>query len=134
MSKKNLTYIPLKPMRAPRKTRIQRQRNTFAVDWDGTLVDDNDNFLPGALDALRQLSNHGDIILHSCRGNYYEGALGIKGRLAEAGISVSVWTGQGKPLADVYIDDRGLRFNTWEETLETLRNLDLIGKDWSRRD
>lgn len=107
---------------------------TIAIDWDGTLVDKQDSFLPGALDALRQLSRHANIIIHSCRGTYYEGAVWIKSRLAEEGIKAEVWTAPGKPLADVYIDDRGLRFTNWEDTLETLRNLDLIRENWTRRD
>lgn len=124
-SKRKLTYIPLKPLSTPRSQRINRPRKTIAIDWDGTLVDSEDIFLPGALDALRQLAAHSNLILHSCRGNYYEGALGIKGRLLAEGIPVEVWTGNGKPLADVYIDDRALRFTSWEETLDALKLLNL---------
>lgn len=125
-SQKGMTYIPLKPIRAPRKERINRHKPTIAVDWDGTLVDKDDSFLPGALDALRQLTKSAKVIIHSCRGTYYEGAVWIKGRLSEEGIDAEVWTAPGKPLADIYVDDRGLRFTNWEETLVSLRNLDLI--------
>lgn len=28
-----------------------------------------------------------------------------------------IWTEKGKPIADLYIDDRGYRFENWEDTL-----------------
>lgn len=105
----------------------------MAVDWDATLVDSDDNFLPGALDALRQLSSVANIIIHSCRGNYYEGAVWITGRLSAEGIPAEVWTAPGKPLADVYIDDRAVRFTNWEETLNVIRDQDILGAHRPRR-
>ena len=68
----------------------------------------------GAKAALTILKNMGyTVIIHSCnRANvitdfmkYYEIPYD------------SIWQGEGKPVADFYIDDKGLRFTTWENTL-----------------
>lgn len=121
---KNSTYIPLRPMKVPRKQRINRPKKAIvAVDWDGTVVDNEDQFLPGAVEALKTLLRRNTVIIHSCRGNYFEGALLIKEALASAGItSIEVWAAPGKPIADIYIDDRGYHFTDWTKTLNELQH------------
>ena len=32
----------------------------------------------------------------------------------------SIWTERGKPLADVYIDDKGIKFTNWENVIDEL--------------
>ena len=70
---------------------------------------------PGAKVALEMLKSAGyQVIIHSCNrpqiiadfmkyyGLYY----------------TSIWQGQGKPIADFYVDDKGVPFNgDWNETL-----------------
>lgn len=97
-----------------------------AVDLDRTLVDGND-WLPGAVDALRWIARRHEVTIHTCRANYQEGILSVYGLLADAGLKhpkVTVWSAPGKPDADVYIDDKALRFRgDWDETIRELSAL-----------
>lgn len=89
------------------------------MDWDGTLVDENQDWLPGALDALRWLkrSKH-KVIIHSCRANYKIGRQEIETKLAKHLLPFMV---AGKPEADLYVDNRGLRFTRWPEVIKEVR-------------
>lgn len=97
---------------------------TVATDWDGTLVDTKtQEWLPGALDALKTLLREGHrVIVHTCRANWPEGRSSIEGKLESIGLrpagrKLSV---VGKPLADVYVDDRAVRFAGWPATLRDI--------------
>ena len=83
-----------------------------AVDWDATLVDGEQSWLPGATVALSGLLAGGhSIVIHSCRANWPEGLAQIRRTLDGHGFyAVPVWDSPGKPNADLYIDDRALRF------------------------
>ena len=83
----------------------------LAIDFDGTIVDADGNVLPGARDAINLLREQGHkIIIHSCNRADY-----IKQVLNNADIRFdSIWTKEGKPVASLYIDDRGYKFVTWE--------------------
>lgn len=99
-------------------------RKTVAVDWDGTLVDDNKEWLPDAEYALRKLVRAGHtVLIYSCRTSYLVGQTEIREKLQEARLNkhVKVWTEAGKPNADVYVDDRAVRFTTWADVLEEIR-------------
>lgn len=94
-----------------------------AVDWDGTLVDPiTQNWLPGAQQALQAMLTRGyRVTIHSSRANWDGGIEQIADKLAGYAHRVTI---QPKPEANIYIDDRALRFNgDWEPILTTLRQL-----------
>ena len=103
-----------------------KQRGTVAVDWDGTLVDPKtQEWLPDAKWALRQLlSRYSQVVVHTVRATYPEGVVKVEGSLldviypADQGRIVIA----GKPAADVYIDDRAVRYaGDWQQTMRELR-------------
>jgi hypothetical protein len=109
----------------------EQGRLTIAVDLDGTLAH-YDGWkgqreigapLPGAREALEQLVAAGHrVMVYTCRcGDWQretwgdglsrdESAAIVKAWLDEHGFhgSVEVYTGDGKPLADYYVDDRAI--------------------------
>lgn len=100
---------------------------TVAVDFDGTLVRDG-VWLPGAKEAIRELwARDVLVVVHTCRANTVEGAALVAGALLElghppvgprGGRRLYVHTDLGKPFADVYVDDKALRFDgDWSATL-----------------
>lgn len=95
----------------------------LAIDFDSTLVEWDSNkpgeWLPGAREALDSFLNQGfEIIIHSCRPLWYDGAYEeMRTLFDEYGYEdVKIWNDRGKPFADFYIDDRALMFTTWEDT------------------
>lgn len=115
----------------------------LAVDWDDTLVRGvwpgrNGEWLNGAVFALTELLESGDdITIYTCRTlpvlpdmrrrpdtaveREYET---IRRRLDVAGLDkVRINRLPGKPPADVYVDDKGLRFTNWSNALAQLREL-----------
>lgn len=120
----------------------------LAIDLDGTLAawgDDTSHcgeWMDGAQAALQQLLDNGDwVIVHSCRATWEEGggASEIARFLVSGGFKpvacdrrywqeeldpgeVGIWVGTGKPIAQWYIDDRGIEHRgIWVETLLRLR-------------
>lgn len=93
----------------------------LACDWDHTLYADDD-WLPGAKQALKALKRRGHtVIVHSCRASYPAGEQFIRDTLKVAGFGFDVTA--VKPTADVYLDDRALRFEgDWTATLNQLRS------------
>jgi hydroxymethylpyrimidine pyrophosphatase-like HAD family hydrolase len=99
----------------------------IAIDWDHTLMDGKE-WLPGAQKALNRLREEGHkIIIHSCNNDNW-----ILKNLQEVGIPVDgVWKEDGKPIADLYIDDNGYHFpynGDWageiDKILERVKGLD----------
>ena len=101
---------------------------TFAIDWDNTSHDTLHPVegrrlgppLPGAAEALRRLHAAGHrICIHSCGR-----ASVIADWMQYYNIPYDgIWQGEGKPVADLYIDDRGYCFTTWERTMRDLAGL-----------
>jgi hypothetical protein len=95
---------------------------TIAVDWDDCLVDqESQEWLPGALDALRWMRRHKHtIIIHSARARTDYGINQIKDKLREYGFpGVKV---KPKPYADLYLDDKAVPFaGSWPELIRTIR-------------
>jgi predicted mannosyl-3-phosphoglycerate phosphatase (HAD superfamily) len=89
----------------------------IALDWDHTLMNGK-MWLPGAKEALMRFKEEGHIIvINSCNSKGW-----IERNLNEEGIIVDYVNsnGDGKPVADIYIDDRGYRFprnGSWTEEL-----------------
>ena len=104
---------------------------SIACDWDGVLVDDKQEWLPGALEGLRALLKSGRMVtIHSCRMNWPEGRAQINDKLHAHGFTkdllsgrMRLWAGEGKPIATVYLDDRGYRFETWDHLVHTLKEM-----------
>lgn len=103
------------------------------VDFDGVLAEFSDHIedlgepIEGGAEALKQLKNMGyKIIIHTARPHHDEHLQKIEDYLNEHGIpfdeinknSDCPWEST-KPLADLYIDDRGLRFEgCWDTALK----------------
>lgn len=120
---------------------MNRHQPTIAVDFDGVIhqyvspwtspVDVHDPPVPGALDFLRRLLGSGwRVIIHTARlMNNVPPAetdvpeIDLTSRVQairawfrehdaqDVEAAVSFWTAGGKPHADVYLDDRALRFD-----------------------
>lgn len=121
---------------------------TFAVDWDGTLVEnvypEQGDWLPGAKDALYLFDRLGTVIVHSVRIAPVMPAPGqpfgemaefvdydpsaevayIQRMLDEAGLGhIEIWQRPFKPPATFYIDDKAIRFDgDWPTTIEAVMN------------
>ena len=98
---------------------------TYALDWDGTIVDDNQypaigEPKPNAVNVIKRIiENGGKIIIWTCRGGK-EQEDGIRDKLNEYGIfdfalnahlsdTLDAFEHHSpKVFADVYIDDRGI--------------------------
>ena len=112
---------------------------TIAVDLDGTILDfDWDSWVNkrmgyfgnprrGAIEALKVFRQWGyRIIIHTCRTNT---RVNPRYTLGELWLMVEkllnyhkipfdeVWVETGKPVADYYIDDRGIKFINWKQVL-----------------
>lgn len=105
----------------------------IAIDWDNTLMN-GDQWLPGAQTALKRLREEGHkVVINSCNNPGW-----IEKCLAEAAILVDhVWKrGDGnKPLADLYIDDKGYHFpynGDWNAEINNVldRVKDLDNRKW----
>lgn len=88
-----------------------------AIDWDNTLVDSTQKWLPGAQTAIKRLREDGHkVIIHSCNRKAW-----IDKCLNESGIVVDgIWDQAGKPVCDLYVDDKGYHFpynGDWNEDL-----------------
>lgn len=119
-------------------------RAVYVVDWDGTCVEEvwpgMGDWLPGAVDALRELSSRGKTVIYSLRTHNYEvddvtprrpvdqvdETLAIRRMLDEAGLhDIEVYpNGRGKPPGKFYIDDRAVVFSGdpdgWERVLDEI--------------
>jgi len=112
-------------------------RPMFVVDWDGTCVTEEwpgmGDWLPGAVFALRQLADMGTTVIYSVRCSIYDlDAVTprkpeqimfemdrVRAKLDEAGLQdVGIFPpNRGKPAGKYFIDDRGVRFNNWSDTM-----------------
>jgi hypothetical protein len=119
---------------------LEKSKKVIALDFDGVIHNDNNGFLDGTIygfpldgarSALKQLSEQYTIVIFSCKSNpnrtIINGKNGTeliwewleKWNLKQY-VSDVVW---GKPNAFVYVDDKGLRFSNWNETLIKLTEL-----------
>jgi hypothetical protein len=117
-------------------------RAVFVVDWDGTCVNEvwpgMGDWLPGAIDALREMSALGKTVIWSLRCHLYEmddvtlrptcdvdrEVAAIRAMLDAEGLhDVEVYPpDRGKPPGRFYVDDRAVRFTgDWREVMEVIR-------------
>lgn len=103
-------------------------RKTLAIDFDGTIC----KYQPfkdgiiwqepneGAKEVLTKLHDNGwKLIVHTCRAkksfeNWAASIAEIEAWLNKHGIPFDDITDE-KPIATAYIDDRGLRFTSWQD-------------------
>lgn len=101
---------------------------TLAIDFDRTLAD-TDHVppgrklgppLPGAKDALVYFRERGDkIIVHTVRASDPRSIKVVKDWLDYFEIPYDHITNVKEP-ANFYIDDRGLRFHSWDQALKDI--------------
>jgi len=120
---------------------------TFAVDLDGTLApwDKNGNYskedfeppYPGAKDFLRALSSIGGVIIFTARCNedlHGGEPIFLQERRVENYLKLhglpfdKVWVDKGKPVADVYFDDRGFRLRPADARLPEEAYIEALSK------
>jgi hypothetical protein len=106
-------------------------KKTLTIDFDGVVHgytkgwqdgEIYDDLVEGTAEALKILSEQYDLILQSARITE-QGTKGIEKYLKEKGIDkyfVEV-TNEKKP-SERYIDDKGLKFTSWETALKELKN------------
>jgi|TARA_R110000824_G_scaffold137578_2_gene301736 hypothetical protein len=114
---------------------FEKDLQNIAIDFDGVVHDFSKGWhdgtcygdpLPGSLDAIRELSKKYNIIIFTAKVKPSRPLVGGKSGTT----LVSEWLESHgvlecvdeitceKPRARVYIDDKGYRFNNWEDTLE----------------
>lgn len=96
-------------------------KKTICLDFDGVLhaysrgwVDGSvyDEPMPGAVAAAKKLSERHWLVVQTTRENLDE----VRAWLERYGFPLMEVTNR-KPPAVLYIDDRGLRFESWEQVL-----------------
>lgn len=124
--------------------RAEQVRPRFAIDWDGTFVTDSwpamGDWMPGAIEALREMLTFADVVVHTCRIAPVEFRTddvprdpvlvqqekqGIRTMLDREGFhEVQIWDKPWKPPADAYIDNKGIHYNgrkgAWKALTERL--------------
>ena len=112
------------------------RKKTIAIDFDGVIHQYSQGWqdgtiydppMEGALDAVKKLASNNKLVIFSTRakdpvlrGNMMEW-------LKDHGFSpyFSNVTHE-KVIAHIYIDDRGLRFHDWSNTMDTLTEMDFV--------
>ena len=102
----------------------------FDFDWDSWVKHGMDYFgklKEGAIGGLMALRQRGyKIVIHTCRINpeinkgYTVDELRkiVSKALKKHGIPFDeIWVKEGKPIADYYIDDRAIRFESWSQVM-----------------
>ncbi|MBL7813064.1 MAG: HAD hydrolase family protein [Bacteroidetes bacterium] len=99
------------------------------IDIDGTICTEERQFsrpmatpLPGAIQSINKLYSEGHtIILYTAR-TWAEWEI-TRHWLQTHGVQYHQLF-MGKPVGDVWIDDRAIAHNNWEETMDVLSRLD----------
>ena len=99
---------------------------TIMVDLDGVLCTEERTFerplaepIAGALEAVRQLRAAGHTVIVYTARNWPEYRV-TKKWLDDHGFEYD-GLHMGKPVADVWIDDRAIRFTDWKRVLQDLQ-------------
>ena len=104
-----------------------------AIDYDGTIVSDSSNIevdflnnvIPeakdGAAETTKYLKENGfEILIFTCRPDYHRKYM--ENILSLYEISFDYILFYTKPRVDLYIDDKGFRFNNWKLTKEFIED------------
>jgi hypothetical protein len=105
--------------------------HAYSRGWaDGTIYDEP---VPGAFAALRALMREYAVFVHTTRRDvevaaWIEDRSGIHAWALNPELGMEFWEGRGSLLvtnrklpAMAYIDDRGIRFESWDQTLADLK-------------
>ena len=104
-------------------------RPSVCIDFDGTIVDhcfpEIGPMKDGVRDALKKINKTHDIIISSSRNRFGKNYVDdMENFLIENDIPYDeIDRGYGKPHAEAYIDDLGIRFTTWKEVLKQFDDL-----------
>jgi len=122
------------------KNFLEKSNKVIAIDFDGVIHNDylgyNDGTIygkpiEGSIESIKRLSENYILKIYSCKSNPNRPLVdektgtdliwewlekhGIKEKISDV-----VW---GKPNAVIYIDDKGYRFQNWNDTIEQLNKL-----------
>jgi uncharacterized HAD superfamily protein len=100
---------------------------TIAIDIDGVVCEEEKTFdrplakpIPGALEYIQRLYDAGHVIVFwTARG--WEQYRVTSDWLNRHGFSYHALS-MGKPIVDIFIDDRAIHFESWEQAGEELKN------------
>ena len=119
---------------------VAKEKVTICIDFDGVIHESNKGFYNGkcygnpinrTYEALKELSGNYSLVIYTCKANpdrpLIDGKNGVelvwewleKHNMANY-IDDVVF---GKPHALVYIDDKAIRFDSWEKALDDINNL-----------
>lgn len=119
---------------------LNKSNKVIAIDFDGVIHNDylgyNDgtiygNPIEGSIQSIKKLSKSYILKIYSCKSNPERPLIGGKTGTdliwewlekyeIKDCITDVVW---GKPNAIIYIDDKGYKFENWNDTIQTLNNL-----------
>jgi len=119
---------------------LEKSNKVIAIDFDGVIHNDNLGYndgtiygepIEGSIESIKRLSENYILKIYSCKSNPQRPLINDKTGteliwdwLENQGIKECiddvVW---GKPNAVIYIDDKGYRFENWNDTLKTLNKL-----------
>ena len=114
--------------------------NQIAIDFDGVIHKNSKGYhdgtiydepVEGSLEAIKKLSKKYDIVIFTCKAkrdrpdvNGKTGVMLVDAWLEKHGIRdcVKRITSE-KPRAQIYIDDKGYRFENWNDTIKYIEEL-----------
>jgi len=119
---------------------LEKSKKVIAIDFDGVIHNDNLGYndgtiygepIEGSIESIKRLSENYILKIYSCKSNPQRPLINDKTGteliwdwLENQGIKECiddvVW---GKPNAVIYIDDKGYRFENWNDTIEQLNKL-----------
>lgn len=119
---------------------LKKSEKVIAIDFDGVIHNDSLGYHDGtiygepltdSIESIKELSKEYTLKIYSCKSNPNRPLVNGKSGteliwewLEKYGIKDCitdvVW---GKPNAIVYIDDKGYKFENWNDTIQTLNNL-----------
>jgi hypothetical protein len=113
-------------------------KKTIAVDFDGVIhaytspwtkpEEISDGPMPGAVEWLKEISPHYQVVVFSSRAEEYAGHAAIRRWLTENGVTDYVhWVTAKKPPAVLYVDDRGFRFGGH---FPSLAEIETLSRPW----
>ncbi|MCK5607529.1 DEAD/DEAH box helicase [Candidatus Pacearchaeota archaeon] len=121
---------------------VQAGHKTICVDFDGVIADNSDGFqgtdifgepLPGAIDAMKRLQEFGfKLIIFTTRPDTpelrtYLNVHGIPYEAINNNPDQPEGANPGKPIADIYLDDRAVRFGNWQQAVAKIWSVTFKG-------